>query len=67
MSQIRVDAAARVLHIPHLGFTLRRLLGAAVEASKPGTRPTWKIKLNNTVVGEVRVKTLKNGLDEPVS
>ena len=52
-------ADTKVVKIPHLGVSLRTIMGACVKASAPGTRPTWKVLFNDTVVAQVRLKTVE--------
>lgn len=58
IEEIGVDAKLRRLTIPHLGITMRVLMNNAYHNSKVGTRPTWKIVYQHTVIGEIRLKTV---------
>ena len=56
---IVADLAQKRLIVPHLGITFRVLLATAAENSPVGTRPTWKIVFQDTVIGSVRPKTIR--------
>lgn len=60
MSRIELKPCAdtKTVEIPHLGVSLRTIMGACVKASAPGTRPTWKVAFEGTVVASVRLKTV---------
>lgn len=53
--KILVDTEARTLTIPHLGTTLRRLIGAAA-ASLESQEGLWNIIYKQTQIGTVTLK-----------
>jgi len=61
--RIGVDADRQVLSVPHLGFTLRSLLGAAASAG-PVTEENsqWTLRYRSVDIGAIRLKVYK---DEP--
>lgn len=55
-----VDAKEGTLTIPHLGYTVRRLMGAALEAQRESEfRRKWKILYNGVPVGTLQLKSEK--------
>lgn len=56
--KIIVDINEKLLIIPHLGMTLRTLIGAAASAVEE-PKGTWKIIFKGATVGSVKLKSFK--------
>lgn len=54
--RIEVDADSKKLFVPHLGMTLRVLLGAASAHQGDSTNPEWTIVYKNVTIGNLRLK-----------
>lgn len=54
--RIEVDAGSKELLVPHLGMTLRTLLGAAAAQQGDSTDPEWHIVYKNVRIGTLRLK-----------
>lgn len=54
--RIEVDADSKKLFVPHLGMTLRTLLGAAAAQQGDSTDPEWLIVYKNATIGRIRLK-----------
>lgn len=54
--RIEVDTDSKELFVPHLGMTLRTLLGAAAAQQGDSTDPEWHIVYKNVRIGNIRLK-----------
>lgn len=77
-SRINTTFAPYVIEVPHLGVTLRSMLGAAsvatidhlesdaatLEELKTTWRPKFSIKYKGVIVGQLRLKTKERMLKE---
>lgn len=59
---IKVDKDSGLLHVDHLGYTLRVLLAAASAAATP--RRTWQVVYKHVNIGSVRISNLKKDINE---
>ena len=61
---LTVDTVGRTVTVPHLGLTLRSIMGAAVKASYQdervaGRRLVYSIRYREVTIGQIRLKQLK--------
>lgn len=61
--RIEVDADSKELFVPHLGMTLRTLLGAAAARQGDSTDPRWHINYKGARIGEIRLKVFHDPRD----
>ena len=60
---IQVDITNGLLHVDHLGYTLRVLLAAASNANTK--RRTWQIVYKHVTIGSIRISDLKKDTNVP--
>lgn len=55
---VKVDVEKRTVSIPHLGITLRVILGAAAAATS-SPEGTWKMVYQRVAIGTIELKKFK--------
>jgi hypothetical protein len=60
---IEVDITNGLLHVDHLGYTLRVLLAAANNVNTK--RRTWQIVYKHVTIGSIRISDLKKDNNVP--